>query len=86
MIGLFLQKIKKVITISEIFWKKIKIIESGGLIKAVNFTTDHWIHWCKNDIAIYSTNNEGKSVVGERFIRILKNKIWKYMTSTSKNF
>ena len=34
---------------------------------------------------MYSTNNEGKSVIAERFIRILKNKIYKYMTSTSKN-
>ena len=32
-----------------------------------------------------STHNEGKSVVAERFIRILKNKIYKYMTSVSKN-
>ena len=34
---------------------------------------------------MYSTNNEGKSVVAERFIRTLKNKIYKYMTSISKN-
>ena len=34
---------------------------------------------------MYSTHNEGKSVVAERFIRILKNKICKYMTSISKN-
>ena len=39
----------------------------------------------KNDIEIYSTHNEGKSDVSERFIRTLKNKIYKYMTSTSKN-
>ena len=32
-----------------------------------------------NDIVMYSTNNEGKSVVAERFIRTLKNKIYKYM-------
>ena len=32
-----------------------------------------------------STYNEGKSVVGERFIRTLKNKIYKQMTSISKN-
>ena len=38
-----------------------------------------------NDIAMYSTNNEGKSVVAERFIRTLKSKIYKYMTSISKN-
>ena len=34
---------------------------------------------------MYSTHNEGKSVVAERFIRTLKNKIYKYMTSVSKN-
>ena len=34
---------------------------------------------------MYSTNNEGKSVIAERFIRTLKNKIYKYMTSISKN-
>ena len=34
---------------------------------------------------MYSTNNEGKSVTAERFIRTLKNKIYKYMTSISKN-
>ena len=39
----------------------------------------------KNSIETYSTNNEGKSVVAERFIRTLKNKINKYMTSISKN-
>ena len=34
---------------------------------------------------MYSTHNEGESVVAERFIRTLKNKIYKYMTSISKN-
>ena len=34
---------------------------------------------------MYSTHNEDKSVVTERFIRTLKNKIYKYMTSISKN-
>ena len=38
-----------------------------------------------NDIVVYSTNNEGKSVVAERFIRTLKSKIYKYKTSISKN-
>ena len=38
-----------------------------------------------NDIRVYSTHNEGKSVVAEKFIRTLKNKIYKYMTSISKN-
>ena len=34
---------------------------------------------------MYSTHNEGKSVVAERFIRTLKSKIYKYMTSISIN-
>ena len=38
-----------------------------------------------NDIEMYSTHNEGKSVVAERFIRTLKNKIYKHMTAVSKN-
>ena len=38
-----------------------------------------------NDIEIYSTYNEGKSVVTERFVRTLKNRIYKYIISRSKN-
>ena len=34
---------------------------------------------------MYSTDNEGKSVFAERCIRTIKNKIYKHMTSTSKN-
>ena len=34
---------------------------------------------------MYSTYNEGKSVVAERFIRTLKNKLYKHMTATTKN-
>ena len=34
---------------------------------------------------MYSIHNEGKSVVAERFIKTLKNKVYKYMTSISKN-
>ena len=42
--------------------------------------------WLKdNDISMYSTYNEGKSVLAERFIRILKNKIYKHTTANSKN-
>ena len=37
-----------------------------------------------NDIKTYSTRNEENSVVAERFLRSLKNKIHKYMTSISK--
>ena len=38
-----------------------------------------------NNISMYSTYNEGKSVVVERFIRTLKNKLYKHMTATGKN-
>ena len=48
-----------------------------------NASFKKWLH--DNDIVMYSTNNEGKSVVAERFIRSLKSKIYKYMTSISKN-
>ena len=37
----------------------------------------------ENNIEMYSTHNEGESVVPEKFIRTLKNKIYKYMTSIS---
>ena len=38
-----------------------------------------------NNIEMYSTYNKGKSLVAERFIRTLKNKLYKHMTATSKN-
>ena len=39
----------------------------------------------KNVIEMYSAHNEEKSVVAKRYIRNLKNKIFSYMTSVSKN-
>ena len=51
--------------------------------KLYNRSRKLWLE--KNDIEMYSTHNEGKSAVAERFIRTLKNKIYKYMTSISKN-
>ena len=39
----------------------------------------------KMGIEMYSTHNEGKSVVAERFIITLNNEIYKHMTSASKN-
>ena len=38
-----------------------------------------------NNIEMYSTYNEGKSVVAKRFIRTLKSKIFKHMTAIPKN-
>ena len=38
-----------------------------------------------NNTEVYSTHNERKYAVAENFIRTLNNKIYKYMTSVSKN-
>ena len=54
--------------------------------KESEFYNNSFKKWLKdNDIEMYSIHNEGKSVVAERFIRTLKTKIYKYMTSVSKN-
>ena len=54
--------------------------------KGSEFYNTYLKKWLRdNDIVMYSTHNEGKSVVAERFIRTLKSKIYKYMTSISKN-
>ena len=39
----------------------------------------------KNDVKMYSTHNDWKSVVAARFVRTLKNKTYKHMTSISKH-
>ena len=48
-----------------------------------NRSMKSWLE--KNGIEMYSAHNEGKSVVAERFIRTIKNKIYKHTTSISKN-
>ena len=54
--------------------------------KRSEFYNNSFKKWLKdNDIEMYSIHNEGKSVVAERFIKALKNKIYKHMTSISKN-
>ena len=56
------------------------------IVKGSEFYNSFFKKWLEdNDIEMYSINNEGKSVIAERFIRTLKNKIYKYMTSVSKN-
>ena len=50
------------------------------------FYNTHFKKWLKdNNIEIYSTHNEGKSVLAGRFIRTLKNKIYKHMIANSEN-
>ena len=49
--------------------------------KGSEFYNSYFKKWLRdNNIEMYSTHNEGKSVVAERFIRTLKSKIYKYMT------
>ena len=53
--------------------------------KGSEFYNNYFKKWLKdNDIEMYLIHNEGKSVIAERFIRTLKTKIYKYMTSVSK--
>ena len=54
-------------------------------MKAVfhNRSMKSWLE--DNGTEMYSTYNERKFVVAERFIRTLKDNIYKYMTSVSKN-
>ena len=83
-------KDKKGISIVNAFSKIIKQsnrksnkiwVDQGG--EFYNNVFKKWLS--DNDIIIYSTYNEGKSVVAERFIRTLKNKLCKHMTATGKN-
>ena len=56
-------------------------VDQGGEFH--NNVLEKWL--LDNYINMYSTYNEGKSVVAERFIRTLKNKLYKHMTATGKN-
>ena len=54
--------------------------------KESEFYTNSFKKWLKdNEIEMYSIHNEEKSVVIKRFIRTLKTKIYKYMTSVLQN-
>ena len=83
-------KDKKGIIIANAFNKIIKQsnrkpnkiwVDQGG--EFYNTVFKKWLS--DNDINMYSTYNEGKAVVAERFIRTLKNKLYKHMTATGKN-
>ena len=84
-------KDKKGISIVNVFNKIIKQserkpnkiwVDQGG--EFYNNVLKKWLS--DNDIIMYSTYNEGKSVVAERFIRTLKNKLYKHMTATVKTY
>ena len=54
--------------------------------KGTEFYNSSFKKWLKdNNIEIYSIHNKGNSVVAERFIKTLKDKIYKHMTSVSEN-
>ena len=59
--------------------KKIWVDKSSEFY---NISMKSWL--AENAIEVYSTHNEDKPVVAEKFIRTSKNKIQKYMTSMSK--
>ena len=84
-------KDKKGVTITNAFQKILK--ESNRhkpnkiwVDKGSEFYNNSFKKWLKdNNIDMYSTHNEEKSVLAERFVKTLKTKINKYMTSISKN-
>ena len=83
-------KDKKGVRIVNAFKKNLKqsdrkpnkiLVDQGS-----EFYNSSFKKWLKdNDIGMYSAHNEGKSVAAERFIKTLKNKIYKHMTTISKN-
>ena len=83
-------KDKKVISIVNAFQK---ILYKSGrkpnkiwVDKGIEFQNNSFKKWFKdNDIEMYLIYNEGKYVVAESFIKTLQTKIYKYMTSVSKN-
>ena len=83
-------KDKKGISIANAFNKIIKQsnrkpneiwVDQGG--EFYNNVFKKWL--LNNDIIMYSMYDEGKSVVAERFIRTLKNILYKHMAIASKN-
>ena len=83
-------KDKKGVSIVDAFQK---ILDKSGrkpnkiwVDKGSKFYNNSFKKWLKdNDIEMYLIHSEGKSAVAERFIKTLKTKIYKYMTSVSKN-
>ena len=83
-------KDKKVITITNAFQKILDGLNRKPnkiwVDKGSEFYNSSFKKWLKDsDIEMYLIHNEEKSFVAERFIRTLKTKIYKYMTSISKS-
>ena len=78
-------KDKKGVSIVNVFQKILDTSERKPnkiqVDKGSEFYNSSFKKWLKdNDIEMYSIHNEGKSVAAERFIRTLRNKIYKYIT------
>ena len=82
-------KDKKGITITNAFKKLLDESKRKQnkiwLDKDGDFLNRSMKSWLEKNIQTYSIHNEEKSVAAENFIRTLKGKIYKYMTSVSKN-
>ena len=91
-------KDKKGITVTNAFQKILKECNHREAKSKGSRPNKIWVHkdkefynrsmnsWLeKNAIEMYFTHNKGKPVVAERFIRTLKNNIYKYLISVSKN-
>ena len=81
---------KKGITITNLFQKILKDSNrkpnKTWVGKASEFYNNSFKKWFKNiDMGMYSIHSKRKSVVAETFIRTLKTKIYKYMTSMPRN-
>ena len=82
-------KDKKGVSIVDAFQKILKESDRKPnkiwVDKGSEFYNSSFKKWLKdNYIEMYLIHNEGKSIVAEKFIRTLKTKIYKYMTSVSK--
>ena len=91
------RKDKKSVSIVDVFQKILKEFNRSEAKSKGRKPNKIWVHKGSefynnsfkkrlndNDIEVYSIYNKGKSVVAERFIRTLKNKIFKDMTAISK--
>ena len=83
-------KDKKGVSIVDDFQKVLDDLERKPnkiwIVKGIEFYNNSFKKWLKdNNIEMYSIHNERKSVAAERFLRTLKTKIYKYMTSVSKD-
>ena len=77
--GIFINAFQKILDSSKRKPNKIWVDQGSELYN------NHFKKWLKDNDSMYSTYNEEKSVVAEKFIRNLNNKIYKHMTTISKN-